>query len=187
MFTRQDITTTVETSPPQLGMNGKGRTWARKARYSPQPFEPDTRDELSVIRRIIHASINSMLLTSLRLIRLLARLEDVLTDGKFVLDEWSVSKFRSRRNVDSFLTTFPHAMFPEMLISCWRPVKQFWRLSSHNVLFLISCLLLIFLSWVRFTRGKHALDRGYSSDIPPCLMFFLIYSSTTLRVPQYFF
>ena len=125
MFTRQDITTTVETSPPQLGMNGKGRTWARKARYSPQPFEPDTRDELSVIRRIIHASINSMLLTSLRLIRLLARLEDVLTDGKFVLDEWSVSKFRSRRNVDSFLTTFPHAMFPEMLISCWRPVSSF--------------------------------------------------------------
>ena len=76
------------------------------------------------------------------------------TGGKFVLDEWSVSKFRSRRNVDSFLTKFPHAMFPEMPISCWRPVKQFWRPSSDNVLFLISCLLLVFLSWVRFRRGK---------------------------------
>ena len=40
-----------------------------------------------------------------RLIRLLARLEDVLTDGKFVLDGSSISKFISRRNVDGFATS----------------------------------------------------------------------------------
>ena len=36
------------------------------------------------------------------------RLEDVLTDGKFVLDGLSVSKFTSRRNLDGFLMKFPH-------------------------------------------------------------------------------
>ena len=45
---------------------------------------------------------------SSELIRLLARLEDVLTDGQFVLDGLSVSKVISRRNVDGFLTKFPH-------------------------------------------------------------------------------
>ena len=45
---------------------------------------------------------------SSHLIRLLARLEDVLTDGQFVLDGLSVSKVISGRNVDRFLTKFPH-------------------------------------------------------------------------------
>ena len=44
----------------------------------------------------------------LKLTRLLARLQDVLTVGQFVLDGLSVSKFISRRKVDGFLTKFPH-------------------------------------------------------------------------------
>ena len=80
-------------SPPQFGMNRKGRTHSQRTCQSPQPFELDTRDELSVIRQITRPRINSVLLAKtnygakfVRLIRLLARLEDVLTDGKFVLD-----------------------------------------------------------------------------------------------------
>ena len=42
----------------------------------------------------------------LKLIRPLARLEDVLPNGYFVLEGLSVSKFISRRNIDGFLRSF---------------------------------------------------------------------------------
>ena len=41
-----------------------------------------------------------------KLIRPLARLEDVLPNGYFVLEGLSVSKFISRRNIDGFLRSF---------------------------------------------------------------------------------
>ena len=41
-----------------------------------------------------------------KLIRPLARLEDVLQNGYFVLEGLSVSKFISRRNIDGFLRSF---------------------------------------------------------------------------------
>ena len=43
-----------------------------------------------------------------KLIRPLARLEDVLPNGYFVLEGLSVSKFISTRNIDGFFTKFPH-------------------------------------------------------------------------------
>ena len=116
----------------------------------------------------------------------------MLTDGLFVLDELSVSKFISRRKVDGFFTKFPQEMD-------W---SLYFRSVSWDAYFkMASRKESASLKVVAKKKGKTNKKLTWTdqdtdvfseviSDIPhACLMLFSMCSSTiaTLRVPPYWF